>query len=124
MSCIGRLILPLVLSPILVFSVAASAFAQSPAGVKEPAGPDMATMAARIDKLLAESWTKEEVEPAPLADDAEFLRRESRPGGRDSHRRRSGSFVADPSADKRSRLIDRLLASHLCADHLATTWPT
>src|SRR5262245_43828970 len=49
-----------------------------PAGAAEKAAPmDAAVraLAARIDKHLARRWAAEKVEPAPVADDAEFLRR-------------------------------------------------
>src|SRR5688572_28177611 len=36
---------------------------------------DPNALASRIDALLAARWTEAKVEPAPLADDGEFLRR-------------------------------------------------
>jgi len=38
---------------------------------------DAKALADKIDKLVAERWAKEGVTPAPVADDAEFLRRAS-----------------------------------------------
>ncbi len=81
-------------------------------------------MAARVDELLAADWATAGVKPAPPADDATFLPRALRwiwigivPTVGEVR-----AFLADRDSQKRARLIDRLLASHLHADHLATTW--
>lgn len=97
--------------------------AQSPNPAGAGATRDAVRMAERIDECLAASWAAEGVEPAPAADDAEFMRRvyldlvgviptvaEAR------------SFLDDADTTKRRKLIDRLLGSHLRVEHLATTW--
>src|SRR5262245_30209064 len=74
------------------------------------APPDPSELAGRIDKRLEARWKQDKVQPAPLADDAEFLRRAYLditgriPRPADVH-----EFLADRSADKRRKLIDRLL---------------
>lgn len=80
-------------------------------------------MAARVDELLAARWNKENVTPAPLTSDGEFIRRAYLdltgviPPVADVRQ-----FLADPSPDKREQLIEGLLTSPAHATHLATTW--
>lgn len=82
-----------------------------------------AAMTDRIDELLEASWRAASIRPAPLADDAEFLRRVSLdltgviPRVAEARR-----FLDDPSPNRRARLIDELLASPAHATHLANTW--
>jgi hypothetical protein len=85
--------------------------------------PDPAALAAVIDQRLAVRWNADKIKPAPLADDAEFLRRAYLditgriPRPADIH-----AFLADRSPDKRSRLIDRLLVDPRYAIHFANIW--
>lgn len=80
-------------------------------------------MTARVDLLLEQGLRDEGWQPAELCNDAAFLRRVmldltgAPPTAADVL-----SFLKDQSADKRSRLIDRLLSSPDCATHLAATW--
>ncbi|MBX3438134.1 MAG: DUF1549 domain-containing protein, partial [Planctomycetaceae bacterium] len=63
------------------------------------------------------------IPPSPVCDDATFLRRVSiditgaLPSASDAE-----AFLADPSPDKRDRLIDELLDSPKYADYFATKW--
>lgn len=88
-------------------------------------------MSARIDSHLAEVWEAEKIEPAPLADDAEFLRRawldltgiippinEQADDGDYGVR----GFLADTSEDKRARLINYLLSKPNHATHFSNIW--
>jgi hypothetical protein len=85
--------------------------------------PDPSELAARIDQRLEARWKANMVQPAPRADDAEFLRRAFLdvtgriPRPADVH-----AFRGDSSADKRRRLIDRLLDDPRFAVHLANVW--
>jgi hypothetical protein len=85
--------------------------------------PDPTKLAARIDGHLERAWRAEKVQPAPPADDAEFLRRAYLdltgriPLPADVHK-----FLVDRSADKRAKLIDRLLADPRFAHHQANVW--
>lgn len=78
---------------------------------------------AEIDRLIAAGSPDYAKKAALIADDAEFLRRVqidlagTIPSGADAR-----SFFADTSTDKRTKLIDRLLASPDRARHLATVF--
>src|SRR5262245_22427788 len=85
--------------------------------------PDPLALANRIDERLETRWKADKVQPAPLADDAEFLRRAFLditgriPRPADVH-----EFLADTSADKRRKLIDQLLDDPRFAVHFANVW--
>jgi hypothetical protein len=74
----------------------------------------------RIDQGIAASKTDFEKQAAPLASDAEFLRRIYLDlTGTIPTADQARAFLKDTAADKRQKLIDRLLASPECARHLA-----
>lgn len=86
-------------------------------------------MAVRVDAHLAEVWNREQVQPAPPADDAEFLRRAwldlcgiipplNDADGISGVR----NFFESTAPDKRTRLIERLLAKPTHATHFASIW--
>jgi hypothetical protein len=85
--------------------------------------PNPAQLAALINQRLGERFHADRVQPAPRADDAEFLRRAFLditgriPRPSDVH-----EFLADGSADKRRRLIERLLADARFANHFANVY--
>jgi hypothetical protein len=65
------------------------------------------------------------IPPASLCDDATFLRRASLDiTGQLPSKEEALGFLADASPDKRSRLVDRLLASDGYADYFARKWVT
>src|SRR5262245_6687769 len=87
------------------------------------AAPKADDLAAQIDKRLEARWKAEAITPAPAADDSEFLRRLALDiGGRIPSPSEVHAFLADRSADKRRKLIDRLLASPRYAVHFANVW--
>jgi hypothetical protein len=87
-----------------------------------PAG-DAQALAVRIDQLVAAGWAKARAEPAPLAEDAEFLRRVYLDLiGRIPTVREARDFLADTAPDKRARLVDRLLDSHGYVNHFLNVW--
>jgi hypothetical protein len=92
----------------------------------EPAdagAPDPSRLAARIDRRLETRWQANQIHPAPCADDAEFLRRACLDiAGRIPRPADVHAFLADPSADKRRQLIDRLLDNPRFAVHFANLW--
>jgi hypothetical protein len=122
MSFVARLVPYLLASALLVAVVGERrSSAQSPA--LESLTRNASQMAGRIDELLAAAWAREKIEPAALVDDAEFLRRSSLDlTGVIPTVAEVRAFLADNSPGKRFGLVDRLLASNLHADHLATTW--
>src|SRR5262245_28957881 len=75
------------------------------------AGPDPArTLADRIDKHIQDGWEKAKIKPAPVSDDAEFLRRiYLQLAGRIPHVSEVRAFLADRKSDKRDRVIKELL---------------
>lgn len=85
--------------------------------------PDAEAMARRIDNWIDARLQAEGVQPLPRADDAEFLRRVYL----DLHgvvpaAGRVAAFLDDTSPDKRSALIDELLASPRYGEHLGNLW--
>lgn len=93
------------------------------AAAGSPPADEAATFALRIDEMLAARQAELGVEPAPIADDAEFLRRVYLdltgvipPAGE------AREFLADEAPNKRRRLVDRLLDSPGYAVHMANTW--
>ena len=82
-----------------------------------------AAMVERIDRLLAERWSEEGIQPADRSSDSEFVRRIYLdltgviPRVSEVH-----EFLDDNRVDKRERLIERLLASPRYPTHLANTW--
>jgi hypothetical protein len=80
-------------------------------------------LADRIDELLEAKWREKEISPAPLADDAEFLRRLSLDvGGRIPAVQDVRLFLADKSPDKRRKAVEELLKSPLYSTHFAAVW--
>jgi Protein of unknown function (DUF1549)/Protein of unknown function (DUF1553) len=88
-----------------------------------PSGVDARESARSIDRRIDERLAAEHVRPAARADDAEFLRRLSLDLiGRIPTGAEVRAFLADSRADKRSRMIDRLLSDRQHAQHFARTW--
>ncbi len=79
--------------------------------------------AAEIDRHLETAWQRDQIMPAPIADDAEFCRRVWLDlAGVAPPVFEVRQFLRDTSDDKRSRLIDRLLRSPGYANHMASRW--
>lgn len=77
----------------------------------------------QIDQVVAAGQPDFEKHAAPLACDAEFLRRVTLDlTGTIPTAAEARAFLADASPDKRAKLIDRLLASPEHARHLATVF--
>jgi hypothetical protein len=84
---------------------------------------DPSDLAAGIDRRLAARLEADAIRPAPQADDAEFLRRVYLDlHGRIPRPAEVHAFLADRSADKRAKLIDRLLTEPRFAVHFANVW--
>jgi len=76
-----------------------------------------------VDDRIEQGWKNAGITPSPAASDTEWLRRVSLdlaghiPSAEDVER-----FLADTSADKRTKVIDRLLSSDDFDRHFATVW--
>ena len=76
-----------------------------------------------IDRLVSAQLAKIGIKPAPVTNDLEFLRRVyldvtghlPTPGD-------ISEFLKDSAADKRAKLVDKLLASDAFSDHWASYW--
>ncbi len=78
-----------------------------------------------VDALALAKWKQLGLRPSPLADDAVFLRRVTVDVcGRLPTVAEARAFLADTSADKRARLIDRLLDSPDYPAYFAMRWGT
>jgi hypothetical protein len=76
-----------------------------------------------IDREMREGWSRQNLQPVARSGDAEFLRRVSLDliGTIPSYEEVI-AFLDDASADKRERLIERLLADSRYAQHQADVW--
>jgi hypothetical protein len=71
---------------------------------------DTPALAARINALTTQHWQAHQITPAPLADDATFLRRVTLDlAGRIPTYAEARAFAADRTPDKRARVIRRLM---------------
>lgn len=78
-----------------------------------------------IDQLIDEKLKRLKIQPAPLADDATFLRRASLDlTGQVPSPEQVRAFLADPAPTKlkRAKAIDRLMASRAYTDHWTVKW--
>src|SRR5262249_9136418 len=79
-------------------------------GLAARAAEDAQVLAEKIDQHIAKHWTEAQAEPAPLADDAEFLRRVYLDlAGRIPSVEESRTFLDDKRPNKRARLVEQLL---------------
>lgn len=84
------------------------------------AGP---ALTARIDELLSQHWQEESVTPADQASDVEFMRRAYLDlVGRIPTVGEARIFLEDADGEKRTQLVDELLASRDHATHFAAVW--
>src|SRR5262249_39217470 len=107
---------PAVAALLLTFSAAV--------GAEPSSSPDAQALARKIDQLIAKRWADAKVEPAPLAEDAEFLRRVYLDlAGRIPSVAEARAFLQDRRPDKRTRLVDPLPGSPRYTAHFTDTWP-
>src|ERR1700722_7131339 len=91
----------------------------------EPAAPinDPAALAALIDHYIGEGYAPAKATPAPLADDAEFIRRVSLDlAGRIPRNSDVRKFLDDKAPDKRRQLVADLLESPHYVNHMTRVW--
>ena len=85
--------------------------------------PEEASLAAKIDRLIADKAHAKSVPLAAISSDAEFLRRAYLDlVGTIPTAGEARAFLADDRPDRRHRLINTLLARPDHATHLATLW--
>jgi hypothetical protein len=111
----------------LVSAVPTSAIRAAPADAAavsaDQAAHDAAALAATIDRHLAAGWAAARIEPAPLAGDAEFVRRVYLDlAGRIPSVSEVRHFLDDQRPDKRRRLVSDLLAGPRCVTHFINVW--
>jgi hypothetical protein len=89
----------------------------------KPDARDARALAARIDARLSARWDATKARPAARADDGEFLRRVSLDlVGRIPTAAEARDFLDDPSTEKRTALVDRLLDSPAYTARATTLW--
>jgi hypothetical protein len=92
----------------------------SPAGASPT---DVDTLAARIDAHLDAAWKRGNIEPAPPADDSEYMRRTYlNIAGRIPPVFEVRKFLADSSPEKRRQLVDRLLEGPAFIGHMTNVY--
>ena len=92
------------------------------ANAREPAAPDE-TPTQLINRVLAAAWKANNVTPPRRTTDAEFARKLYLDLlGRVPTADELAAFEKDPAANKRAKLIDRLLPDGDCAAHWAEMW--
>jgi len=80
-------------------------------------------VAKQVDNLLEKHWADKKLTPAPIADDAEYLRRTYlNLAGRIPSVSEAEEFFANESPEKRSELIDRLLEGPGYIRHFTNVW--
>ena len=80
-------------------------------------------LAAWIDEQFLQAWKDQAIEPAPLTNDSEYVRRAFLDLiGRIPSVAEVRAFLDDDSPDKRRVLVDELLQRGAFASHLANTF--
>ena len=80
-------------------------------------------LAKTIDSALRADWKLQEIEPAPVTSDGEFVRRAHLDLiGRIPSVGETRDFLDDQGIEKRTRLVETLLQRGAYANHFANTW--
>jgi len=96
--------------------------AQWPAVRKRPAGP-VSVEVQKLDRLMAQLWEANDIEPVRAARDEEMLRRAYLDlAGRIPTVAEVRDYLNDQSPNRYERLVNRLLDSPDHASHLAAVW--
>jgi len=112
------------LSAIAVCSVPMRSANALDSAVRAEAGVELdpAALAERIDQHLAARWKADKIEPAPAADDAEFLRRVYLDlAGKIPSVAEARAFLDDRDPQKRRKLVDHLLDRATFPAHFGRT---
>lgn len=85
--------------------------------------PDTRSASKQIDAILSADWQKNKLKPNDVAPDDVFVRRIYLDvAGRIPTQREAETFLADKGTDKRSKLIDQLLAGEGYVQHMFNYW--
>jgi hypothetical protein len=115
----------LVVVGVLALLSAVAARAQAGDVTRPKATDDAQALAAKIDDRLARYWKDKNIQPAPLAGDAEFLRRIYLDLiGRIPSVGEARQFLDDRAPDKRRRLVEMLLNHPRYTTHWMNYWET
>lgn len=106
---------------IMIFAAALGATADL--GAASNVNVDAKAEARAIDQMLAKGWEANRIKPNPPAPDEVFVRRIYLDvAGRIPTYRETEEFLADKAADKRAKLIDRLLGGEGYVQHFFHYW--
>src|SRR5262245_45669538 len=84
---------------------------------------DPAATSARLDEVVADGWKQQSVQPAPICDDATFIRRVWLDlAGRVPPAEETKKFLEDKTSIKRQELVEKLLSSPEFANHWGRVW--
>jgi hypothetical protein len=109
--------------PWLLAVAAALAVTVAARAETKPEAADVKALADRIDRRIEAGWKAHQVKPAQPADDAAFLRRVYLDlVGQVPALSEVRDFLDDPAADKRTRLVERLLTTDAHVRFFAATW--
>ena len=85
--------------------------------------PDPYALAARLDQHIETGWRANKAVPAPLATDAEFIRRVYLDvAGRIPRVSETRAFLDDKDPNKRRKLVEKLLESSQYVTNFTNTW--
>jgi hypothetical protein len=111
------------MSGCLVLAGLGSAAQAAPGDPSAASAKDVAALAAKIDQSLSAGWTAAQVQPAPPATDAEFVRRIYLDlAGRIPSVTEVRQFLDDRRPDKRARLVEQLLEGPRYVSHFTNVW--
>jgi hypothetical protein len=106
---------------VILVSMASLGRAGPPAAPPPP--DDVAALAARIDHHIEAGYDANGVKPAPIAADAEFVRRVYLDlAGRIPHVSEVHKFLDDKATDKRRALVEELLKGPHYVNHFTNVW--
>jgi len=106
-----------------LLSVAAVALCLGAVGAGEPSSDEARRLAARIDEEISKVYVARDVKPAPLTDDAAFLRRASLDiAGKTPLVNEVRKFLAESSPEKRVLAVERLLGSPGYSNHFTNIY--
>ncbi|MFN0019122.1 MAG: DUF1549 domain-containing protein [Pirellulaceae bacterium] len=87
------------------------------------AGPDVSAASTKLDEVIADGWRQHSLQPAPLCDDATFLRRIWLDlAGRIPPAAETKKFLEEKNSSKRQEAVEKLLASPEFANHWGRVW--